>query len=127
MARVLEVLNDAQVTGTGVVPMRRTAANVGKKIPTRGHTHFALTTVQAAADTATVKLKGTNNPSESDTNGEDLITNTHAAAGQKDGSVSGKSYKYVFVEVTAEGAGAGIDLAAQGGVRLYMSGSPATE
>lgn len=93
----------ANIQATGVVALEQPAGHSVKKIPTRGHPHWALTTKTAdvgAAPSVIVKLKGTNNSDEAGTAGEDLITNTHAAADQQDGKVANVPYAYVFVHVT---------------------------
>lgn len=100
MTRTVDLQRETAFAGTGVVTIG--ATNSGK-IPTRGHFHWALTTVSTG--TATVLLKGTNNPDPASTTGETLITNTHGAANQQDGSTSAaKGYKYVFIHVTANAA-----------------------
>lgn len=107
MSRTVDIdqVTDQGATGMVAVPMLSGAAGgTRKKIPTRGHYNWSLTTIAKSAGGApnlVVKLKGTNNPDEADNSGEDLITNTHAGNGQKDGTAANKAYKYVFVEVTA--------------------------
>lgn len=102
MSRPVELVNNAVVNATGIVPFTaRNGSGTVSKIPTRGHGRWAITTKKTVASAATVKLKGTNNPDAADTNGEDLITNTHAAADQQDGDAADVGYAYVFVQVTA--------------------------
>lgn len=109
-------LTKTGVDATGIVGFTPTHGGAGtiKKIPTRGQYHWALTS--KSTDTATAILKGTNNPDPADTSGETLITNTHGAANQQDGSAASKGYKYVFVHVTALAAVNTVD------VRLHGTG-----
>lgn len=118
MAQPIDMVNNAAVTATGAVAMKGEGSAV-TKIPSRGHYHWALTAKETGAGTATVTLKGTNNPDPADTNGETLITLSNTGNDQKDGSAASKGYKYVFVHVTAAAAPM---FAAEGGIRLYGTG-----
>lgn len=115
LSRVLD-LEKLAVAATGVVGFTQTGGGAGtvKKLHSRGQHEWALTT--KSSDTATVLLKGTNNPDPASTDGETLITNTHGAANQQDGSATGKGYKYVFVHVTAIAGASTVD------VRLHGTG-----
>lgn len=115
----VDVANAAQLNAIGIVEFTpSTGQGTVKKIPTRGHPHWTLTSVKPDASTATVKLKGTNNPNPADANGEDLITNTHLGNDQKDGSAASKAWKYVFVDVTAIAGG----VISASAIRVHGSG-----
>lgn len=113
MSRVIDLVK-LLVDATGVVGFTPTTGSAGtvKKLPTRGQYNWTLTT--KSTDTATVLLKGTNNPDPADTSGETLITNTHGAANQQDGSAANKGYKYVFVHVTALAGASTVDVRVHG-------------
>lgn len=105
MAGLIDMVNRSEVTGTGAVQMEDNdggdAGDLLTKIPTRGHFHWTLTAIEDANGTATVELRGTNNPSNSSTDGEVLVTLSNTGNDQEDGSASSKGYKYVFVFVSA--------------------------
>lgn len=91
------------VSSTGAVTMPNGLGDSVTKIPMQGRRFVALTSITksaGASPSATIKVKGTNNPSASSTDGEDLITNTHAAADQQDARADAGGYDYVFVQVT---------------------------
>lgn len=113
MSRTIDNVKLA-VAATGIVGFTNSVGSAGtvKKIPARGQYHWALTS--KSTDTATVLLKGTNNPDPADLTGETLITNTHGAANQQDGSAASKGYKYVFVDVTALAAVNTVDVRVHG-------------
>lgn len=110
--------NNAVVNAIGVVTFGGTGGTSIKKVPAKGHVHFTLTTKKANAGTATIILKGTNNPDPADTNGKTLITNTHAGSDQQDANAADEGWEYVFVDVQTFAAGS----FAVGNVRLHMTG-----
>lgn len=75
--------------------------NANKKIDARPWSFGALTTIENNGGSITTKLKGTNNNDTSDSNGEDLITNSNTGNDQADGRARFQGYDYVFVETSS--------------------------
>lgn len=101
----------AAAGAVGLTPSHGGAGSV-TKVPARGQYNWALTS--KSTGTATVVLKGTNNPDPADTSGEALITNVHGAGNQQDASAANKGWKYVFVHVTALQAANTVDVILHG-------------
>lgn len=106
MVRPVEVESTDDVAAAAQVewPTSTDSAKKRKKVATRGHFHGSLSALAKSAGAGpsiTVKVKGTNDPSESETTGEDLATITLNANGWFHGSWANKGYKYVFVDLSA--------------------------
>lgn len=92
----------SDVDSAGVVQLTDTfGENENKKIGARAYSFAALTTIEDANGSITTKLKGTNNEDTSDSNGEDLITNSNTGNDQDDGRARFQGYDYVFVETSS--------------------------
>lgn len=115
----LDILNKTAEAGANtIIEFAASSGATIKKIPTRGHFHWTITSTKADAGAATAILKGTNNPDPASADGETLITNTHGGSDQEDGSsLLPKAYAYVFVALSAGTFGAG-------SIRVRGSGFP---
>lgn len=93
----------ADVSSTGAASFDTATGDTLTKIPVQERQFAALTSITksaGASPSATVEVKGTNNEDPSSTDGETLITNSHSAADQQDGSAEIKGYDYLVVDVT---------------------------